>query len=236
MQSKSWTSDHGGLHLWVGYIKWPARVDREEYEQRPVRFSVTDSDQRVVAEGELQEWEFNYPLEGTSQEDEDGRVGMPSVEHFYDAADRHSNNAEKAADVFQTFWKQRNWTDETPFQYGNVVMFDRLKIDAKTAVQSDAVWVLIDRFIDRQFRKNRWTRASMISFPLEFENNVTDENKARFHRRRAAMIRLYGKRLRAKLLSDDTVWMWIDINCPIKPRKPRKSKRDKNDQTEKAKT
>jgi hypothetical protein len=222
---KSWTSDYGGLRLWVGYHKWPPKADREEYERRPIVFSVMDSAQHVVAKGELQEWEFNYPPEG--HRDEDGyRFGIPSAEQFFYAADNHSNNAVNAADVFRKFWKQRNWVDESPFAYGNVVVFDRLQIDAKTAAQSDAVWALINKFIDRQFRKNRWTRASMIllkPFPLEFENNITDENEAAFKHRRAAMIRLYGRRMKAKLLSDDIVWMWVNINCPIKPRKPRKA-------------
>jgi hypothetical protein len=223
----SWSSEHEGLRLWVGYDSWPFHAKREEYEHRNISFEIKDDDTRLVATGGLFEWEFNYPPEDWVEDN--SRAGMPNMNWFFDCANEWSQSSYEAAEIVRAFWPDKQ--DDSPFNFGNVVIFDRLEIDAKTAAQSAAVWVLINRLISRQFlkpRNRKQNRAAifiMKPFPLEYEGKVTEENNAAFERRRTAMIRHYGVRLNAKLLGDNPDrWMWIDTGCPIKPRKVRQRK------------
>ena len=227
----SWSIEHEGLRLWVGYDSWPAHAKREEYEHRNISFTVRDGE-RVIATGDFVEWEFNYPPENWVENN--NRAGIPNMNWFFDWADGWSQSSSDAAEIVRTFWPDKDFGD-SPFNYGSVVIFDRLKIDAKTAGQSAAVWALMHKLISRQFlrprhRKNNRAAIFILKpFPLEYEGNITKENDAAFERRRAAMIRHYGARLNARLLDDHSWiskdrWMWIDTGCPIKPRKVRQRK------------
>jgi hypothetical protein len=226
----SWSSEHEGLRLWVGYDRWPSRARREEYEHRNIAFSIQDTKKRVIAEGKFVEWEFNYPPENWVEDN--SRAGVPRMNWFLDWADGWSQSSYEAAEIVRTYWPDKN--DDSPFDFGNVVIFDRLEINAKTKLQSVAVWVLVTELISRQFlkpgdgKRNGAAIFLIKPFPLEYEGNITKVNGAAFERRRAAMIRHYGARLNAELLGDDSDrWMWIDTHCPIKPRKAKRRRADR---------
>ena len=195
----SWLSEHEGLHLRVGYDRWPASAKREEYEHRSISFTIGDDEKRAVATGTFVEWEFNYPSEVWVEDN--SRAGVPRMSWFFDCADALSQSAYEAAEIVRTYWPDKD--DDSPFNFGNVVIFDRLEIDVKTKSQSVAVWVLINKLISRQFlnpRTRKQNRAAIFlikPFPLEYEGKITEENGAAFERRRAAMIRHYGARLSA---------------------------------------
>ena len=226
-----WSSEHQGLRLLVEYARWPATAKREEYEHRNLSFTVQDGEQRAVATGTFVEWEFNFPPENWVEDN--SRAGVPLMHWFVECADGWNQSSYEAAECVRTFWPDKD--DDSPFNFGNVVIFDRLEINAKTKSHSAAVWVLINRLISRQFleRRRKYSRAAIIlikPFPLEYEGKVTKENRAAFERRRAAMIRHYRSRLGAQLLDDYSPdrWMWIDTGCPIKPRKLRRKGARKN--------
>jgi hypothetical protein len=223
----NWSSAHERLRLLVAYDSWPASARREEYEHRNLKFEIKGSENQALAMGTFVEWEFNYPPENWVEDN--SRAGVPLMNWFVGRADELSQSSYDAAELVYTFWPENHC--ENPFNFGNVVIFDRLEINAKTKAQSTAVWVLINRLISRQFfeRRGKRNRAAIIlikPFPLEYEGKVTNENKHAFERRRAAMIRHYQARLGAKLLDDNSadrwIWMWIDTGCPIKPRKLRR--------------
>ena len=221
----NWSSEHERLRLLVDYDSWPASARREEYEHRNLRFEIRGSENQVLATGTFIEWEFNYPPEKWVEDN--NRAGVPLMNWFVSRADEWSQSSYEAAEMVRTFWSDDH--GENPFNFGNIVIFDRLEINAKTKSQSAAVWVLINRLISRQFlaRRGKRNRAAIIlikPFPLEYEGKVTKENNCAFERRRAAMIRHYQTRLGAKLLDENSAdcWMWIDTGCPIKPRKLRR--------------
>jgi len=76
----SWLSEHEGLHLRVGYDRWPASAKREEYEHRSISFTIGDDEKRAVATGTFVEWEFNYPSEDWVEDN--SRAGVPRMSCF----------------------------------------------------------------------------------------------------------------------------------------------------------
>jgi hypothetical protein len=59
------------------------------------------------------------------------------------------------------------------------------------------------------------------AFPLEYEGNANEENRAAFERRRRALVRLYKMRLGCEPVSDPSLdqegWMLKLINDGAKP-------------------
>lgn len=105
-----------------------------------------------------------------------------------------------------------------PFDYGTLVRFERLAIDTIKDPQRLA-WPYIVRALDREFTK----RAALMllkAFPLEYESQVTDDNREAFERRLAAMARLYRHRLGALPLPNrwgDKGWMWLPLRFDEDP-------------------
>jgi hypothetical protein len=205
----TWSAAENGLRLHVWRANWPTARNRESYESRSISFFIRDAKGRTVGAGYFEEWRFNY-LEGDA-------FGGPDLDDFVLAADLVSQSAYDLSEVVLKAWgTQEKETGENPFHYGNVVLFDRLRIDATSKLEQDTAWSLIDQMIERQFRQNR-NRASIIvlkPFPLEYEGGVDQGNQAAFERRTAAMVRLYANRLGARLLDGKGNWMWIEINLP----------------------
>jgi hypothetical protein len=128
-----------------------------------------------------------------------------------------------AVAVFSSFSRAEEETGETPFHYGTVVVFERLRIESAGAQESDAVWTLIGE-IARRFRRNGRSRAAFIilkAFPLEYEGTVNDTNRPAFARRQRALMRLYVRRLGMKTLPGRVGkdgWQWLRMNCPLNPK------------------
>jgi len=108
-------------------------------------------------------------------------------------------------------------------RYGNVILFDRLEISNATKAQSDAIWVLIGRFVKRELPPRRRACIMLLkAFPLEYRGKVTAENAAAFARRQNALMRLFERRLSMQaLMGGENGWMWRNFNYPTPPRKRR---------------
>ena len=83
------------------------------------------------------------------------------------------------------------------------IVFDRLRIEAASAAQSNAVWHLINRLIAHRFDGEP---IRLKPFPLEYAGHRLDNET--FERRRAALTRLYAARLGAVPFDDE----WLGIN------------------------
>jgi hypothetical protein len=220
----NWSEIFEGLRLDVWRERFHIPFDpldcEEAFQFRTIYFVVKDQNE-LAASGQFQEWRFNYPSFDNPKEID--RAALPEMKIFFEAADADSINTVPFATAVCAAWTPRDWWGETPFHFGNVVHFDRLRIVSKSTAQSAAVWGLIDKLIKREFRARK--RASIIvlkAYPLEYEGKLTEANEAILLRRQRAMMRLYRQRLDAqplgrKLAKDG--WMWIEINCPIRPKK-----------------
>jgi hypothetical protein len=211
----TWSANSAGLslHVWRGpfYISPDAIRCEKEFQCRAIHFVVKDQND-LIASGLFEEWRFKA-LE---------KYGLPDLESFLMAADVNSRSSMEMAEALGAAWPD-HLCDETPFHYGNVAHFERLRIEAASAAQSAAVWALIHRLVEREFRARK--RASIIvlkAFPLEYEGTTTDANRAAFEHRQRAMMRHYLHRLNARPLGrklGKDGWMWVEINCPLRPKK-----------------
>ena len=113
-----------------------------------------------------------------------------------------------------TLWGGKNektWSlEQAPFCYGDLCVFERLAIDAKTASHSHATWMIINSLLQRLCRRDM-AAIVLKAFPLEYEGNATKENHAAFERRRRALVRLYRWGLGFKPVPDRSLvqqgWM-----------------------------
>ena len=112
-----------------------------------------------------------------------------------------------------------NWWTDDPFCYGYLCSFDRLVIDDKTSTDVEATWQIIDALLKRIRR--RMAVKVLKAFPLDYEGEVTAENRPVFERRQRALIRLYQRRIRFepvphKALADQG-WMLRLFNEGARP-------------------
>jgi hypothetical protein len=171
----------------------------------------------LVAAGTFSEWDF------------DDADGFPSLKGLMYACDaRRQATYDMAEVVFSSFRHVEKETAETPFDYGTVVLFERLRIESASPHESDTVWALIGE-IARRFRRRRPRPAFIIlrAFPLEYQGNVTKANEAAFTRRQRALMRLYVHRLGLETLPGQPGkdgWQWLRINCPLRPKPSRRDR------------
>jgi hypothetical protein len=75
-----------------------------------------------------------------------------------------------------TLWGGKNektwWLEQAPFCYGDLCVFERLAIDAKTASHSHATWIIINSPLQRLCRRDM-AAIVLKAFPLEYEGNAT---------------------------------------------------------------
>lgn len=206
-----------GLQLDVWRAAWAEVDELSRFRSRDHFFKVT-AVERVIAAGTFKEWDFDL-----RKEDD-----FASLEGFVNACDGVSQAAYDMANVvFSLFCRAEEETGKTPFDYGHVTLFKRLRIQSASAQESDAVWTLI-REIARRFWRNGRSRAAFIilkAFPLEYEGNVKDTNRAAFARRQRALMRLYVRRLGLKTLPGRVGkdgWQWLRMNCPLDPKPSRR--------------
>ena len=143
---------------------------------------------------------------------------------FVERADSSSRDEYNIAYSVATLWggKSENtwWQEQAPFCFGDLCVFERLAIDAKTASRSHATWTIINSLLQRLCRRDM-AAIVLKAFPLEYEGNTTKENRAAFERRRRALVRLYQGRLGFEPVSDPPLaragWMLKLINDGAEP-------------------
>ena len=168
---------------WIGrFEKCP---EPYAFDKRNIFFLV-ESDGKRLSAGTLVVWRGKF----------DGPRVWASLEQYVEAADTYSNSAYETALAVAEIWggddEQEWWTDE-PFCTGNLCIFDRFLINARTSAEIEAIWKIVDALL----RRLRHGAAAMIlkAFPLVYEGRVTDENRPAFLRRQQALCRLYRRRL-----------------------------------------
>src|SRR6266699_4198786 len=213
----NWTAPQGELtgYAWIG--RFSKLADDPEtadcgFVKRSVVFAVEHKERRIAAGG-LKIWRGVY--------DDDISFGLDT---FVERADLDSQNEYNIACAVATLWGGKSeetwWFEQSPFCFGDLCVFERLVIDAKTASHSQATWTIVNSLLQRVCRRDV---AAIIlkAFPLEYEGNTTKENEAAFERRQRALVRLYQRRLGFELVSDPSLnregWMLKLINDGAKP-------------------
>jgi hypothetical protein len=217
----TWSAQRDGLRLLVWRDPWPRPQYRYFYAHRDIRFAVLDVANNLLAGGHFTEWTW-----GLDQDDYE--AGLPTLDGFVDYCDGFSQNAYNTATAIRHGWKD---DFETPLNYGNIVLFDRLQIERAATAYSATIWQFIADLIAREYpprgRQSQQTSIIVLkAFPLAYEGEVTDSNNAAFERRQRALIRHYQRRLSAQEFDGGTPgWMWIEINCPLKPSAKRRRRK-----------
>ena len=167
---------------------WISRFRNEtafSFIKRDIFFLITHGDSTLAA-GTLTVWKASY--EGDRYRD---------LSQFVQQGDCYSNSAYETALAIARIWgsdDDDNWWTDEPFCYGEVCIFDKLVVEARTSGQVDSVWHAINTLINRVSGRTAVMMAK--AFPLEYEGRVTDKNRPIFQRRQHALIRLYRRRLR----------------------------------------
>jgi hypothetical protein len=203
----TWTYSENDLEI---------RVWRDRYhKERPVGFGFRDVVLSVsqrgipIAGGSLREWR-GPPL--------------ADIEEFFWEADDLSLADGQSADIVRKLWSD----DPTPFDYGNVVRFDRLAIMLTS--KSAAIWSLVSRAIRKEFMR-RGSLLLLKAFPLEFEGEGSTDHDD-FRRRASAMRRHYERRLGVRSVPGRygaEGWMWRPLrHCPQPRLETRKLRRPRS--------
>ena len=136
------------------------------------------------------------------------------ISQFIEEADASSQADQEMAFAIQQSW---GWPI-FPFDYGTVIRFDRLVIDTAKDAQR-LVWSYMGLAIRREF-SDRVAIMILKAFPLEYESEVVDKQRAAFERRFAALLRLYRFRLDALPLPNrwgKKGWMWKSLRFDEEP-------------------
>jgi hypothetical protein len=212
----TWSAAEAEVRLDYWRNRWRPMFEAEQLRRRSHSFTASVSDQKV-ADAVFIEW-GNSPGCYTGLLDF-VRIADTESDAMFDLA-----NA-----VFSSFCRAENKTGECPFDYGNILAFERLRIEALTAQQSKSVWLLIGKVLS-SIRRGGDGLAGVIlkAFPLEYENEVTDANRAAFARRQQALMRLYRHRLGVRTLPGwpgRDGWQWLPVRCSIEPLASRRTPR-----------
>lgn len=208
---------HQGLWLRLWQIPWyPQRPKKPEewgfydlYSFRDIFFAIDRAD-TIVCTGTLIEWRANY----CPDDDVDlPCVDIPCIDYFRIIAEALSHHATEISEVVWRMWGSSEPYQLSFFEAGNLLIFDRLRINASSPAESAAIWELIVRLIRR--RKNAQLLL-LKAFPLEFEKLGPDdfiggerEHDHKLQVRKSAMQRLYRSRLGVQALPGKYHdWMW----------------------------
>jgi len=179
---------------------------------RNVFFSV-DYKKNCIAAGKLTIWRAIH--------DRDISFGLDT---FVERSDCSSQDEYNTAYAVAQLWGGRDeetwWLEQTPFCYGDLCIFERLVIDAKSASRSHATWTIINGLLQRICRRSV-AAIVLKAFPLEYEGSTSNENSSALERRRRALVRLYQSRLGFEPVSDPPLahegWMLKLINEHAEP-------------------
>jgi hypothetical protein len=127
------------------------------------------------------------------------------LDTFVERANRSSRDEYNIAYAVATLWggkSEETWClEQAPFCFGDLCVFERLAIDARSASPNHSAWTIINSLLQRLCRRGM---AAVVpkAFPRKYEGNATEENQAAFERRRRALVRLYQRRIGFELVSD----------------------------------
>lgn len=146
------------------------------------------------------------------------------LDTFVERGNRNSLNEYNTARAIAKLWGGKSdktlWLEQAPFCFGDLCVFERLAIDAKTASHSRATWLIINSLLQHLCRRDM-AAIVLKAFPLEYEGDATKENGATFERRRSALVRLYKRRLGFEPASDASLaregWLLRLINDGAAP-------------------
>lgn len=107
------------------------------------------------------EWTMRYPPDDIADES-----SFPCLDTFAEASP--SMDTDEFVATVHALWDDEDVGN--PFAHGNVIEFNRVRIEAASAAESDTVWKLINGLIARSFPKRRrktQTSAIMLkTFPF----------------------------------------------------------------------
>jgi hypothetical protein len=206
-RSPTWIKRIDGLTVNVWRSRWTQRGTGEDgFRSRMIVFLV-QSGEVQIAVGHFDEWKID-PC--TSEP-------YPDLDLFLDIADNRDGAGYELAMAILREWTEDNRGMAGPFDYGSLIHFSRMIIEARTASESVSVWDLISALIAREFGPRSLASIIFVKpFPLEYEGAGEDHTSA-FHRRNDAMLRLYRRRLRIKPLGGSKDWFWIDLERGCRP-------------------
>lgn len=194
----TWSTEQDGLRLQLWRGRW------EEFFMGfriRVRFFKVAAGERLVAAGRFFEW---------------ADAGETDLDSFSFATDSMDGDAyEMGLAMFRSFCEAERKTFETPFDYGRLVVFDRVRIIAATAQESKSVWALIRNIIAR-FRREPVAGVVLKAFPFA-RRGQSDEH---FERAKRAMMRRYINQLGVVTLPGepgDDGWQWLALKCDLEP-------------------
>jgi len=200
----TWSTSRDHLRLDYSRGHW-CNDDDDGFRYRRHSFAVTSSE-RMVAGAGFEEWDC-FP--GCD----------PTMDSFILTCDQHSQAAYDMAEAVASFCRTGSQTESSPFDYGSIVLFDRLRIEAVSANESKVVWDLIKMVLSR-LRRAGAAGVILKAFPLEYEGKVTDDNRNAFELRQRAMLRHYSRRLGVRTLPGEpgrSGWQWLPVRWPTDP-------------------
>jgi hypothetical protein len=219
----NWTASQGELTGYSWISRFSKLADDPEtadcgFVKRKVFFTVEHKQDRIAA-GKLTIWRGVYQ--------DDISFGLDT---FVERADCDSQSEYNIAHAVATLWGGKSeetwWLEQAPFCFGDLCVFERLVIDARTASRSQFTWTIINSLLQRICRPSV-AAVVLKAFPLEYEGNATEENVAAFGRRLRALVRLYQRRLGFEPVSDPSLasegWMLKLINDDAKPERREQS-------------
>lgn len=211
----TWSAEHAGLRLDYWRSHWRTLYDAEDFRRREHFFKVT-ADDRMVGAGVFDEWNTVPSWE-------------TDLRRFAQAADTVSEGTfQMAVAMFSSFCQTERRVGLSPLDYGSIVLFDRLCIEASSAHESNVVWKLIQKIV-RGFERGRRVAGIILkAFPLEYEGSETDVNWPAFNRRRRAMLRHYTRQLGTETLPGEPGqdgWQWLGMGCKFEPEASRRRPR-----------
>ena len=148
-----------------------------------IAFVVRDDEGVIISSAQFEEWSCHDMNEWF------GKVNVPCPSELMTRAIVRVRGVKASIQA---------WENQNLFEYGSVVIFERLRIEGATSSESAIIWTAINQFIRKRFGK-----AGLILIkpcPLGRVKEYT----------RNALVRLYGSRLGALKL--DGEWMWIRMN------------------------
>jgi hypothetical protein len=197
-EKPSWskTADDLRLDVWRQRY-WKERKDGFGY--RSIHFQIAANNNSLSA-GHFVEWTG---------------PAISYLDDFFYEADALSLADHDTADILIKVWGD----DDSPFNYGSVVRFERLVI--KSTRYSPEIWSLLSDLIAREFAR-RGSMLMLKAFPLEYEAGLGPGTpvriRNRFRRRSMAMRRLYAHRLGISSVPGPygkDGWMWRALRyCP----------------------
>jgi hypothetical protein len=195
----TWRASLGCLRAEYWRYRW--RPESDDLRYRDHFLSISSQD-RGVATGRFEEWDCRPRR-------------VASIEDFVATCDALSHTAYETARAIEEFFPCSEMM--SPFDYGSIVLFDRLQIQAKSANESSAVWEIIKKVLVGM-RRAGTAGIILKAFPLEYEGQVTEATRQKFELRRKAMLRLYSTRLGTRTLEGalgEAGWQWLGIKSPF---------------------